>query len=215
MRPLHRHRARSTWIRQERVPLWIKVLYSLFLCVLVPVYWHGYGPANFLWASDLALFFVCFALWTERPLTNSMMAVGVLPFEIAWVVDFLSGSQLIGMASYMFEVERPLYLRGLSLFHMLLPPIIVFLLLRLGYDRRALTGQTLLTWVVLPVTYLLTDPADNINLVFGPLREAPQRILPPVVYLVLEMLLLPVALYLPTHSLLQRLLGHRGRSALE
>lgn len=208
-------RAWPSWIRQERVPLWIKLLYSLFLCVLVPVYWRSYGPANFLWASDIALFFVFFALWTERPLANSMMAVGVLPFEIAWVVDFLSGSQLIGMATYMFEAERPLYLRGLSLFHMVLPPIMVFLLLRLGYDRRALAWQTLLTWVVLPVTYLITDPADNINLVFGPLREPPQQMLPPVVYLVLEMLLLPICIYLPIHSLLQRLLGYPGKSALE
>jgi hypothetical protein len=192
----------------RRLPLWSKILYGSFLCVLVPVYWRSYGPANFLWASDISLFFVFVALWSERPLANSMMAVGVLPFEIAWVIDFLAGSQLFGVAAYMFEADRPLYLRGLSLFHMLLPPIMVFLLLRLGYDRRALAAQTLLAWVVLPLTYLFTDPHDNINLVFGPGRE-PQQAMSPLLYLALEMILLPLV-YLPTHLLLRRLLDERG-----
>ncbi|MDJ0790215.1 MAG: membrane-associated protein [Myxococcota bacterium] len=184
----------------------MKILYGLFLCVLVPVYWHHYGPANFLWASDIALFLVFVALWSESRLLNSMMAIGVLPFEIAWTVDFLTGSQLLGMASYMFEPERPLYLRGLSLFHMLLPLVMIFLLRSLGYDRRALPAQVLLIWIVLPVTYLVTDPAANINLVFGPGLE-PQTAIHPLLYLAIEMALLPVAVCWPTHMVLRRLFG--------
>jgi len=198
----------TSWLGSARVPLWIKILYSLFLCVLVPVYWHHYGPANFLWASDIALFLVFAALWSERPLLNSMMAIGVLPFEMAWTVDFLTGSQLLGMASYMFEPERPLYLRGLSLFHMVLPLVMIFLLRSLGYDRRALPAQALLIWIVLPVTYLVTDPVANINLVFGPGTE-PQTVVHPLLYLAMEMTLLPVAVCWPTHLVLQRLFGHR------
>jgi hypothetical protein len=193
-------------VGRGRIPLWIKILYSLFLCVLVPVYWHHYGPANLLWASDIALFLVGAALWSERALPNSMMAIGVMPFEIAWIIDFSSGSQLIGMASYMFEPERPLYLRGLSLFHILLPLVMVFLLRRLGYDRRALTAQTLLIWVVLPLTYLVTEPAANINLAFG-FSRGPQTVMHPLLHLALEMILVPVAICWPTHLLLQRLFG--------
>jgi hypothetical protein len=136
-------RAPALIARKRRIALWIKVLYSLFLCVLVPVYLRHNDPANFLWASDIALFFVFAALWSERPLPNSMIAIGVLPFEIAWTVDFLTGSQLLGITSYMFEAEKPLYLRGLSLFHPMLPPIMIFLLIRLGYDPRALPAQIL------------------------------------------------------------------------
>ena len=32
-----------------RVPLWLKLVYSAFLAVLVPVYLHYYGPTNFLY----------------------------------------------------------------------------------------------------------------------------------------------------------------------
>lgn len=195
-----------------RVPRWIKILYSLFLCVLVPVYWHHYGPRNFLWASDIALFLVFAALLLEKPLPNSMMAISVLPFEIAWVIDFFTGARLIGMAEYMFEPERPLYLRGLSLFHLALPLIIIFLLRRLGYDRRALAAQTLLIWIVLPVTYLLTDPGHNVNLVFG-FDSEPQTVMHPLLWLGLVMTLPPIVLCWPAHLLLQRLFGQRSAAA--
>lgn len=190
--------------RRASLPLRIKLGYSLFIAVLVPVYWHHYGPANFLWGSDIALFLVLLSLWSAKPLPNSMMAISVLPFEIAWIVDFASGSQLFGMSAYMFEPQRPLYLRALSLFHVLLPVIIVFLLRRLGYDTRALRAQTLLTWVVLPATYLLTDPADNINRVFG-LGDEPQQLVHPPVYLAAQMIVLPVVVYWPCHRLMRRL----------
>lgn len=185
------------------LPLPLKLAYSLFLVVLVPVYWRNYGPANFLWGSDIALFLVFLSLWLERPLPNSMMAVGVLPFEIAWCVDFLAGSSLFGMAAYMFESDRPLLLRSLSLFHLALPVLMIWLLRRLGYDRRALLAQTMLAWILLPLTYLLTDPADNINMVFGP-GEVAQGWMHPVAYLALGMLLLPVVVFLPMHLILRR-----------
>ena len=28
---------------RRRLPLWLKVLYTLFVAILVPVYWHHYG----------------------------------------------------------------------------------------------------------------------------------------------------------------------------
>ncbi len=192
----------------ERIPLWIKILYSLFMCVLVPVYWQNHGPANFLWASDIALFVLLAAVWLERPLLNSMMAVGVLPFEILWVLDFLTGAQLMGFASYMFDAERPLFLRGLSLFHLMLPVIMIYLLRRFGYDRRALMAQILLTWIVSLVTYFVTDPAANINLVFG-FGTEPQTAIHPLLHLALHMILVPVVICWPTHLLLKRLFPPR------
>ena len=39
------------------IPLAVKVLYTAFLAVLVPIYWKDYGPVNFLYFCDVALFF--------------------------------------------------------------------------------------------------------------------------------------------------------------
>ncbi len=77
---------------------------------------------------------------------------------------------------------------------------------RLGYDPDAWVAQTALAWIVLPLTYGLTDPEDNINWVYGPLGK-PQKRVPPLVYLALLMLALALLVYLPTHLLLHTIFG--------
>jgi len=193
-----------------QVPVWIKVLYTLFVCALVPIYWMHYGPANFLWFSDIALLSLVAALWLENSLLASMMAVAVLGPELAWNVDFLV--RLIfrggtgGMSGYMFDQSRPLLLRGLSLFHIVLPVVLIWLVWRLGYDRRALLWQMFLGWVVLVLTYFLTKPEANINWVYG-WGGQPQQRVPPLVYLGIMMVAFGVLIYLPTHWVLLRLFG--------
>lgn len=186
------------------LPLWLKLLYAVAVPVILAVYWRVYGPANFLWLSDIALVCTALAVLTERPLLASMPAVGVLPLELAWTIDFLTGGRLLGLAGYMFDPKLPLYLRGLSLFHLALPPTLVFALYRLGYDRRALLFQTLVTWAALLLAYAFTDRSENINWVFGP-GSKPQQLLPPRIYLALEMAVLPLFVLLPMHLLLKRI----------
>lgn len=186
------------------VPIWLKLGYGSLLGALVPVYWRNYGPGNFLWLSDIALGSTAAAVICERPEPVAMMAVGVLPLEAAWSLDFATGGRLLGLTAYMFDRRWSRPLRGLSLFHLALPPTWTWMLARFGYDRRSLFRQTLLTWLVLPLTYGLTDPAKNINWVFGP-GSSPQRRIPPLAYLALEMAVLPLLVFLPMHRLLCRL----------
>ena len=188
----------------EFVPFWLKLAYGLAVPVIAVVYWRAYGPTNFLWFSDIALVCTLAALLTGNRLLASMPAVGVLPLELAWTIDFLAGGRLIGLAAYMYDSQLPLYLRAMSLFHLALPPTLIYLLYGLGYDERALLYQTLLTWIVLVLTYLVTDPEKNINWAFGP-GQTPQSILPPLLYLGIEMVVLPLAVFLPMHLLLKRL----------
>ena len=193
-----------------QVPLWGKALYTLFLCVLVPVYWTHWGPKNFLWFSDIALLVTGAALWLENPMLASMMALAIALPELAWNADFfgrlLTGRQIFGLSGYMFDPRKPLYLRALSLFHIVLPVVLVWMVSRLGYDRRAWALQTVLALIVLPVTYWLTEPAENINWVYGP-GSKPQTWMRPLAYLVLLMIFFPLVVYLPTHLLLRRLIG--------
>jgi hypothetical protein len=185
-------------------PLWVTLPYTLLAIVIVPVYWVEYGPGNFLWFSDIALFTVLVSLWTGNRLLYSMMAVGVLPLELVWTTDILALGQMIGLAAYMFDEQYPLWLRALSMFHVPLLLIIVWMLVRQGYDARAYRFQTLLAWLVLPLTWWLTDPQENINWVHGFGPETAE-ILPPMLYLLLYMALLPILVYLPMHLLLKRL----------
>lgn len=190
------------------VPLWLKIIYVLFLLLLVPVYWRNYGPANFLWFSDIALFAVGIALWIKSRLLISMMAVGVLGLEIIWNIDFffqlITGNQLVNLTNYMFDEKLSLFLRGLSLFHVFLPAIVIWLLIKWGYDTKAVYWQWALAWIVLPITFLVSDPQENINWVYG-LGDEPQDTLPQGLYFSLVMIAFPLVVYLPSHFLLKKI----------
>jgi len=187
------------------VPLWLKAPFTIWVLVLIPVWVSELGWANFLWFSDVALFGATLAMWFRLRLLASMMLVGTLLPELAWNVGFfgtlLFGMEEMGLVEYMFDPDKPLYIRFLSLFHVFLLPVMVWLVYLLGYDRRALVWMTLLTWVLLPLTYLLSDREDNINFVFGMGDPAESPIGQPW-WLLLLMVVLPVVVFWPTHKLL-------------
>lgn len=192
------------------IPLWIKLACTLFVLVTVAVYAFKYPPCNFLWFSDIALIGTVPALWLESGFLASMMAIGVLLPEAFWNLGFFgqlfTGRRISGLTDYMFDAAKPLYLRALSLFHVFLPLLLLWMVARLGYDPDALAAQTALAWIVLPLCYRFTDPKENVNWVFGP-GSAPQRRLHPLAYLALIMTGFPLLLYLPTHVLLLWLFG--------
>ena len=121
--------------------------------MLVPYYWVEYTPWNFLYFCDVALLMTLVGVWTERSIWISLAAVGILMPQALWVTDFLlravAGVHLTGMTSYMFNSGIPLFVRGLSSFHGWPPFLLVWLVYRLGYDRRAFPLQPLLATALL------------------------------------------------------------------
>ncbi|HKR59183.1 MAG TPA: hypothetical protein VJS64_05575 [Pyrinomonadaceae bacterium] len=195
-------------IAPEQIPLWLKIGYTLFVCVLVPAYWKHYGPGNFLWFSDSALLITVIALWLENSLLASIAALAVLLLDFAWNLDFLAqlitGRSLTGLSAYMFNREVSRFIRALSLFHVFFPVLLVWLLYRLGYDGRALFVQTLLAWIALPLSYFFTRRSENVNWVHG-FGNKPQLSVSPPLHILMLMILFPIVIYLPTHFLLQAL----------
>ncbi|HZI86968.1 MAG TPA: hypothetical protein VFD48_09045, partial [Pyrinomonadaceae bacterium] len=183
--------------------------FTLFVLIIIPIYWRQYGASNFLWFSDIALFVTAVALWLENGLLASMMTLSILLLDIAWNIDFaarlIAGRNVFGLSKYMFDGTIPRPVRLVSLFHIWFPPLLLWMVFRLGYDERALLGQTLVAWLVLPVTYAFADTRENINWVRGP-RGEPQKVMPALLYLVLLMLMLPLLIYLPTHLVLRKLM---------
>lgn len=191
----------------DLIPLWLKLAYTLATVGILAVYWVRYGPGNYLWFSDVALIITVPALWLESSLLASAMLVGVLLPEGLWNLSFFSklllGMRITGMTDYMFEKERPLWLRGLSLFHVPMPIVLVWMVFTLGYHPQALIWMTVIGWIVLPASYFLTRPERNVNWVRGPGGENTyQRWMPPLAYLGCLMAGFPLLLYLPTHLLL-------------
>jgi hypothetical protein len=206
--------------------MWVKVSYTAFMCVLVPFYLYAYGPTNFLYFCDAALLLTLAAVWLEIPLLASMAAVGILLPQMLWMIDFLvalCGGRLTGMTAYMFNDSIPLVARGISLFHGWLPFLLLWIVNRYGYDRRAFSAWTALAWVLMLVSYFLLPPPpapeDNVNLpvnvnyVFGPSNDQAQTWLSPGLYMALLMIGYPVLFFLPAHLILLKLFGRRGGGA--
>jgi hypothetical protein len=179
--------------------------------VTVAVYAVKYPLWNFLWGSDLALVATVPALWLESSLLASMLLVGVLLPEFVWNAAFFgrlfTGKRMFGLTDYMFDPAKPRYLRAISLFHVFLPLLLLWMVARLGYDSDALIWQSLAAWVVLPLTYWLVDPkVENVNWVFGWTAE-PQKRMPPLAYLGVVMVSFPAVIYFPTHLVLRIVFG--------
>jgi hypothetical protein len=195
------------------IPLGLKIIYTLFACAVVPIYWRQYGPTNFLWFSDIALLALVPALWLENALLVSMLAISVVFFEALWNVDFFfhlgTGKSLIGLSAYMFDPKIPLFIRSLSSFHIVLPVILLWGVHRLGYDRHAFLWQTIIAAVVLPLSYVLSNPHENVNWVYG-FGQNPQKIMPAPLFVILLMLLFPLVVYLPSHLLFVRIFRAAG-----
>ena len=183
-----------------------KIAYTAFVLLVVVIWRRHYGWRNFLWFSDIAFIGAVPALWFESSTLASILAVAVLGPEILWNVD-LAGRLLLrrritGLTDYMFEPERPRLLRGLSLFHVPLPLVLLWMLREYGYDARmGLGGAILLAAVILPWSRCVSPPEKNINWTHGLGRS--RTTLEPSTYVALLYAGFVALVFIPTHVVLR------------
>ncbi len=203
----------------SNIPLWLKLGWSLWVAIWIPYYWNYYGPQNFLWFCDISNLMIAAALWAESPLLFSWQAVSVLVVQSVMTLDVLARLTGTwhppGITQYMFDVDYPLHIRLLSCYHFAIPPLLIWALWKLRYDKRALPAQCLSALVLLPITWLFGrgDPSDprldrNLNYTWAPF-DIPQTVMAPWLYLVVCMIAYPLLIYVPTHFLLARLFRNR------
>ena len=169
------------------------------------MYWRQYGLQNFLYFCDLGNFLILLGLWRESPLIFSWQGSGLLLFQTLYTMDLIGavlvGKHFIGGTEYMFDPHVALFVRMLSLFHVVMPPLLLWGIWRLGYDARGWKFQTLTTWLVVPINYFWR-PQYDVNWARGPFfRE--QHVVPGLVYVFAYLILVPLLVYWPTHRLLQ------------
>lgn len=199
------------------IPLPLKLAYTGFCAVLIPVYWHAYTPWNFLYFCDFALLLTLVGMWLESPFLISMQAVAILMPQTIWVVDFTAtalGHPLLGMTKYMFNPSLSLFARGLSSFHGWLPFVLAFLVYRVGYDRRAFPVQCVfgvaLLWFCFffapapPAPAAHPNMAVNLNYVWGTDDAHPQHVMAPALWVMTLCSTVVVGFYTPTHLILGR-----------
>jgi hypothetical protein len=132
-------------------------------------------------------------------------------------VDFgvnLLGFHFLNPTGDMFDHRISLFTRGLSVFHGWLPLLLVWLLFRLGYDKRALPAWIGLAALVL-FCYLFTPPAGvhlanpnipiNINYLYGFNDQQPQHWVNQNLYVILCLGVLWLVAFLPAHLVLRNI----------
>ncbi len=184
----------------NRIPLSAKLLYTAWMVVWVPAYWLHNGPSNFLWICDFANWALFLAIWLESALLASAQLAGIFLIQLVWAVDFagglLFGVHPVGGTEYMFDPAKPLWLRGLSLFHLWTVPLLVWLVRQVGYDRRGWRLQTAIAGVLFPLGVMAGTPEQNLNWMYAPFG-LPQTVLDPLLFAIVAVPLAAVLLFLP------------------
>jgi hypothetical protein len=188
------------------IPDWFKIVYTLAVLAFMVIYWQRYGPRNFLWFSDIALIGAVPAMWLESALVSGTLACMVLLPELLWNVDYVLRialkRRITGLTEYMFDPSIPRWLRAVSLFHVPLPLVMIWLVAAYGYPAASLPAAAGTAALTLALSYLLSSREKNINWVFGLGRV--QNRLPQPLYLGLLYLGFVLVVFLPTHWILMR-----------
>jgi hypothetical protein len=91
------------------------------------------------------------------------------------------------------------------------PIVLIWMVYKLRYDRRALWWQIPAGSLLLIITRLVTDPDDNINRVYGPYD--PQTTVPSWIYMAGLLVFVPICFYVPVHFALIWIGWDRPKSA--
>ncbi len=197
-----------------KIPNSIRWLALLWLVLWFPVYWHAWGVANFLHLCDVAVILTCIGLWTNSALLLSSQAVSSVVIDILWTLDvaawLLFRRHFIGGTEYLFDATVPLGVRLLSLFHIVMPFILLWSLSQLRYNRRGFALQVAITLPVVIASRFVT-PDKNLNFA----QTAPffhRQLGPAPVHLAITYLAVVLGVYVPTHLLFARLYPPSAKS---
>jgi hypothetical protein len=199
---------------RARIPFAIKILWTAWLFVWAPVYWRQYGGQNFLYFCDIGNVLIAIGLWIESRLILSWQAVSLLIFQSLYALDlvgaFVSGHHAIGGTEYMFDPKISLLVRLLGLYHLVVPPLLLWAVRRLGRDPSAWKWATLELWILVPINFFWRSQF-NVNWARGIGHE--QHMMPAWLYVIGYGIVVPLLIYWPTQLVLNRW-AHAGDKGL-
>jgi hypothetical protein len=189
---------------------WIAVLWMV---VWLPAYVRVWGWTNLLHLCDAAVILTCVGLWWGSARLLSSQAVSAVLPGVLWLLNvclrIATGRFWASGTEYMWDAQYPLWVRLLSLFHVVLPGVLLWAVWKLGYDRSALALQIAIAAVLLVASRFFSSSL-NMNYAYrDPVFNRAWG--PSPVHLGVILLGAVVLLYLPTHIVLARLFSRPGQ----
>lgn len=190
----------------NKFPIVLRLGALVWLAVWIPAYWRTWGAVNFLHFCDIAVILTCIGFVLNSALLISSQAVAAILVDVVWIVDVTSkilfGHYILGGAEYMFDAHYALWVRLLSLFHIVMPVLLLWAVWRYGYDQRGWTLQLGIALVAF-IASRFTNPALNMNYAYAdPFFHRQWGTAPTHVLVIFTFML--VVVYLPTHFVLKR-----------
>lgn len=150
-----------------------RVFFVAFFAFWAMSYLWFYPITNFLWTCNVAFVFAAIgivAMPRSSLLVSAALCMVVIP-DVLWSFDVavrgLSGKHLVGGTEYIFDNKIPVTVRAASFEHVVLPLMLIWTLVREGYDRRAFRVCAIVIPIVYYASYLLVPPALHTNWVWG------------------------------------------------
>ena len=177
----------------------------LWLAVWLPVNVYAWGWQNMMHFCDIGAIIACIGIWKQDSLLVSSQTIGALFVGVLWILviawRLAAGQHLFGGTEYMWDTHYALWIRLMSTFHIWLPLLLLWVMRKIGYDRRALALQSVIAAVLLVFSRYL-PPSLNMNYAFrDPLLHRAWG--PAPVQLAVILAGTVVLLYRPTHVLLR------------
>ncbi len=193
---------------------------ALWLLVYLPAYQSAYGTRNFLFLCNIGVILTAVGLIARSRLLLSSQAVAAPVIALVWALDvgwkLVTGDFLFGGVAYMWDTGYPLFARLLSLYHLVWPLLLWYVLRRIGYDPRGWPLQAGIAALAIVAGRLLAPAAENINFAwtdpfFG------RQFGPAALHLAFCWALLSGVAYGATHWLLRRMFsaGAGGEAAAD
>lgn len=193
-------------VAKKKFPAVLRWGAPVWLAVWIPAYWRTWGAVNFLHFCDIAIVLTCIGLFSDSVLLVSSQLVASILVDITWIADvsckLLTGRYLLGGTEYMFDGHYALWVRLLSLFHIAMPVLLLWVVWRYGYDRRGLALQLAIAFAAF-IASRFTNPALNMNYAFAdPFFHRQWG--PAPTHVAVIFLFMLVVVYGPTHLVLTK-----------
>jgi len=185
--------------------LHLRLLVLAWLLIYIPAYFMAYGGWHFLQLCNLGVLISCAGILSANSLLISSQAVATPVIGIFWLVDFLArlitGRFIHAGTAYMWDTSIPLLVRVLSLYHIVLPLLLIYCLRKAAYDKRGFAVQAGIAMLVMLASLFAFSESENLNYVY---HWPGGRILfgQPYLHVLISFLLL-ILVYWPSHYLLK------------
>lgn len=131
-----------------------------------------HAPLRTLWFSSAGLGVTTLALFTKNSFLITSMFSALTVIEGIWDVGFFSqllfGIKIPGVAEYAFASNYPRWEFFITMYHLLLVPVVIFALIKVKkIHKLGWLGATLFTTVISFLTFFLVRGKENINCIFS------------------------------------------------